>query len=60
LRNNNILPPQEESKAKNLDKSDAVVKKFTSLQNTLVSQNSRHHESIKGFIKEFKFKIAEK
>jgi hypothetical protein len=53
LRINNILPPQEESKAKNLDKSDAVVKKFTSLQNTLVSQNSRHHERIKGFIKEF-------
>jgi hypothetical protein len=50
LKDNNILPQQEESKTSNADKTPSIIKKFVNLQNTLVSHNSRHHESIKFFI----------
>lgn len=41
-RDNEILPKQEESKAKNVDESTAIIKKFMKLQNLLVNLNYKN------------------
>jgi hypothetical protein len=54
MKDNAILPYEEESNATNVDESSSIMKKFIALQNKLVWLNSKNQQCIKNFIKEIK------
>ena len=58
LKDNDILPNKEESKASNVDQSQVIIAKFKSLQNTLVTQNSKHLDNLKHLIKSINSMIS--